>query len=349
MPILSVGGASRLMSEIIPRINNSKGFEAELLIGRCLNSQFAPTFKNAGVKVHILGYQLYNPMNIIKIGRFLKHFDLIHVNLFPALYWVAFANLTARKPLIYTEHSTNNKRRNKWYIRAVEKWVYRQYSKIISISEGTERNIMQWLQACENDKRFMVINNGINIESFSSCKRERIYPHTLIMISRFVPAKDHATIIRAMGLVGNDIHLLLVGDGEKLEECKALANETGVSERVHFLGNQSNIPEWIGKSDVGIQSSHWEGFGLTAVEMMAGGLPVVASDVDGIRQVVDGAGVLFPHGDVQKLADIINQLFSDKDYYENIKKRCMDRCKKYDIYAVVNNYMELYREIEDNK
>ena len=119
----------------------------------------------------------------------------------------------------------------------------------------------------------------------------------------------------------------------------------GVEERVHFVGRQSDIPKWIEIADIGIQSSIWEGFGLTAVEMMAGGLPVVASDVEGLRDVVYGAGELFPSGDYERLAKIINQMIEDKDYYELLRSRCISRSKNYDIGTMVNAYIDMYNRI----
>lgn len=345
MPILSVGGASRLMSEIIPMMNSSEDIKVEFLISKCLNKTFMPKFENTGVKVHILGHSIYSPLNIFKIAKHLKRYDIIHVNLFPSLYLVAIANLLVRKPLVYTEHNTTNSRRNKKYLCFLEKWVYRQYRKIISISDSTQSNLKTWIDADKDDKRFVVINNGVSLESFKNSKHEHIYPHTLIMVARFVPAKDQPTIIRAMTLLDKDVHLILVGDGETLESCKKMALELAVNERVHFVGTQSDVPSWIGKADIGIQSSHWEGFGLTAVEMMAGGLPVVASDVEGVKQVVEGAGVLFPHGDYEKLAGIIKKMLSDNDFYKQVKHRCLERSKMYDIKTMVDSYVDVYKEI----
>ena len=345
MPILSVGGASRLMSEIIPMMNSSENIKVDFLISQCLNDTFMPEFEKKNVKVHILGNSIYSLLNIFKTAKYLKQYDIIHVNLFPSVYMVALANILVRKPLVYTEHNTTNNRRNKKYLQFLEKWVYKQYRKIVSISEGTQSNLKTWINADKNDKRFVVINNGVNLDAFKNVKKEHVYPHTLIMVARFAPAKDQTTIIKAMTLLDKDVHLILVGDGETIESCKTKALELAVNERVHFVGTQSDVPSWIGKADVGIQSSHWEGFGLTAVEMMAGGLPVVASDVEGVKQVVEGAGLLFPHGDYKKLAEIVTKLLSDKEFYEQVRNKCIKRSEIYDIKTMVNSYINVYKEV----
>lgn len=117
------------------------------------------------------------------------------------------------------------------------------------------------------------------------------------MVARFAPSKDQATIIRALLLLDKDVRVRFVGDGETRPECERLAKELGVEDRVDFMGMQSKIPQLIAESYIGIQSSNWEGFGLTAVEMMACGKPVIATNVDGLKQVVEGTGLLFPVGD----------------------------------------------------
>ena len=201
---------------------------------------------------------------------------------------------------------------------------------------------MRWLNI--HDHRFTVIRNGIDLTSFIRAKRKGDYPVSLLMISRFVVAKDQETVIRAMRWTDQKVHVVFVGDGETRKSCEELARKIGVAERCHFEGTQSDIPNSISKADVGILSSHWEGFGLAALEMMAGGLPVVASDVEGLRQVVDGAGVLFKEGDDHELAGIVNKMVIDSHYRESVALCCQKRACMYDIKETAREYLRLYDE-----
>lgn len=343
MPMMGVGGASNLMSEIIPCLNSQPEIKAELVISKFLDKSFLSRYEKAGVKVHVIGGSTLSLKNIFQLARFINKYDLVHVHLFPSLYWVALANVFIKKPLVYTEHSTSNSRRGKWFLRGIEKWAYNHYRKIICISEQTKNSLRDWIQASDDDSRFEVINNGVNLDSFKDIEREPLYPYTLIMVARFVAAKDHETVIKAMTLLDNDVHLIFVGDGERKSCCEKMVEELGLKNRIHFVGVQSDIPKWLGKADIGIQSSHWEGFGLAAVEMMAAGLPVIASDVDGLKQVVEGAGVLFPHGDYEKLAEEVGKLLYDKDYYNNTKHKCLERSNNYGIDSTVKKYIDIYK------
>ncbi len=338
---LEIGGAQRLMADLLPLMK--KEHDVTLLVNKQVDSVFERSISAAGIKIISMKqpnlYSLTNPFLFIKL---IKGYDIVHVHLFPTLYWVALASLFVKVNLVYTEHNTSNRRRGKWYLRPLERFIYNRYKKIISISDKTQEALLNWLGEQKGDNRFVIVNNGVNLSAFQNVKKEKIYPHTLIMVARFAPAKDQKTIIRAVTLLENDVHVIFVGEGDSLEECKSLAKDLNVSERVHFVGNQTDVASWLAKADIGIQSSIWEGFGLTSVEMMAAGLPVIASDVDGLRQVVEGAGLLFPCGDEKKLAEHIGNLIANQDYYNTIRKQCIECSKQYDIKNMYDAYLNVY-------
>jgi len=339
---LGIGGAERLISDMLPQMKATE-VDVSLLVYRRLYNDFEKKLEDAGVNIISLEVKSnYNPRIVFSLVNAIKGFDVIHVHLFPALYQVALANTFVHKRLIYTEHSTTNKRRNKIVFRNLERIVYEKYSSIVSVSNDVQKSLMRWLNI--HDHRFIVIRNGIDLKSYIIPPQKGDYPVNLLMISRFVPAKDQETVIRAMQWTDKKTHVVFVGDGETRKSCEELARKIGVAERCHFEGTQSDIPYYISKADVGILSSHWEGFGLTAVEMMAGELPVVASDVEGLRQVIGGAGVLFKEGDDHELANNINKLIDNKEYYDSIVSLCQKRACLYDIRSTVSEYVKLYSD-----
>lgn len=343
---LEIGGAQRLLSDILPLL--AKGNEVTLLVNKDIDNDFSKKVREAGVK--IVSMQCSDPYrlkNIFLLIKMMKGYDIVHVHLFPSLYWAALASLFTHVNLVYTEHSTSNRRRGKWYFRPIESFAYNRYKRIISISEQARDALVTWIGASSTDKRYVVVNNGVNLAHFTANATNNRSLKTLIMVSRFVASKDQMTVLRAMRLLPNDIQLILVGDGENLEACKTFAERQGLSDRIQFVGNQSDINAWIAKADVGIQSSKWEGFGLTAVELMAAGKPVVATDVNGLRQVVEGAGLLFPVGDEERLAAMVTRLLDDESYYKEIAGKCSERAKMYDIHVTVDQYLEIYNEIID--
>ncbi len=338
---LEIGGAQRLLADILPILNKEN--KVELVVLKNVDSPFRKNIVDAGVKIHNIACKsYYNPINAWKLRKYIKNADVVHAHLFPVIWWGAVASLFCKNcNLVYTEHSTHNKRRDKSYLRSIERFAYSRYKKIISISQQTQDNLIAWLKVKSLDSRFVVIENGVAIEKFAR-QQQGVDKNSLIMVSRFAEMKDQETVIRAMANVKKEAHLYLVGDGPNRQHCEEVAYEIGVNERVHFLGSRSDIPELISQSYIGIQSSLWEGFGLTAVELMAAGKPVIATNVNGLKQVVEGAGRLFEVGDSKALASFVNELLCDKNLYEKMAQQSVERAKLYDIKRMADTYQTVY-------
>jgi glycosyltransferase involved in cell wall biosynthesis len=90
-------------------------------------------------------------------------------------------------------------------------------------------------------------------------------------------------------------------------------------------------------------SSHWEGMSLSNIEGMSVGKPFIASDVNGLREVTQGYGLLFPHEDAEALANIIQRLHNDRQYYQRVAEDCLERAKQFDISTMVDAYNMVYK------
>ncbi len=338
---LEIGGAQRLLADLLPLQSASE--EVTLLVYERVHNDFERTIEDAGIKILCLNeHNFHNPGVIFRLRKIFRDYDLVHAHLFPTIYWASLAARGLRVKLVYTEHSTSNSRRNKSYFRPIERFMYSRYDRIISISQQTQDALISWLG--QHDERFVVINNGVDTKKFASVKVP-VIPKSLIMVSRFALSKDQETVIRAMEHIDKEVILRFVGDGENRVNCEKLAQALGVSDRVQFLGSCSDVPELVASSYIGIQSSNWEGFGLTAVELMAAGKPVIATNVDGLKQVVEGAGEIFNVGDATELAAKVNNLLSDNQYYYLVKDKCRKRSMMYDILIMLENHLKLYKSI----
>ena len=165
------------------------------------------------------------------------------------------------------------------------------------------------------------------------------------MVAGFRYEKDQPTIIKTISYLPENYHLLLVGDGERRQEFELLINELGLQNRIHLLGLRNDVPQILRSSDVIVMSSHREGLSLSNVEGMSSGNPFIASDVEGLREVTKGYGVLFPHGDAKFLAQEIEKLTTDTEYRQGIVEKCKVRANQYDIVEMAKNYNQLYQNI----
>ena len=296
---------------------------------------------------------VYNPLLIIRISRVIKRYSIVHVHLFPALYWTAFAKMISfsKIPLVFTEHSTNNKRRRSWLLHYIDYFVYSQeYKMVIACAERVHETFRRSFPKINH---VCYINNGVNTReyrdavAYSKNKLLGINEDSFLitMVARFMPMKRQDTVVEALVKLPNNTHVVFVG-GEKKDEgllrVKDYAAKIGVSERVHFLYIRNDIPRILKTSDVIVLASDYEGLSLSSIEGMSSGKPFIASDVDGLREVVGGAGLLFKNKDSDSLARLIIELASNVEFYNTISEKCLLRADRFDINTMVDSYMNVY-------
>lgn len=356
------GGAERLVCDMLLRMNRL-GHDARLCVFNGVDTPLMSLLESNGVKVYKLsaGGSVYNPRLIMRLHRLMRGFDIVHThNTSPQLF-AAVARGWSRKGsrkgsykgsrplLVTTEHNTTNRRRGSWLFRQIDRWMYGRYDHIVAITGLTADNLCGHLR--RDSLPLTVIENGVDLDAIANAEvspeLQKLAPgcHSILMVAGFRPQKDQPCAIRAIALLPADYHLFFAGQGECLEACRQLAGRTGVADRVHFLGNRSDVPQLFKAADTGLLSSHYEGLALAAVEGMASGCPFVASDVDGLHDVVGGAGCLFEHGNERQLADTVRHLTEDWEFRSGVVRRCQQRAAQYSIDKTVQEYCRLYNSL----
>lgn len=355
------GGAGNLLINYVP-IMKDMGHDVELLTLKRIDDYHYDNFKKIGVKVTALSNNtLYNPLFVFKIKKFINKgkFDITHVHLFPALYYVGLAAyLGVNSKLVFSEHNTWNTRMSNPVLCMIDKFMYRKYNMVICITDKVKLNIQNHLKGL--NVLYPVVYNGISLSKFSTefasnLNKKELYlsyseeDRVLVMVGRFEIQKDQKTLINAISLLPNNFHLLLIGDGQTKPECKKLVSEFNIEKQVHFLGIRKDIPDILKLCDIGILSSNWEGFPITALEYMASNKPIVVSNVPGLSDTVGDAAILFEKGNSKQLAEKIVKLIDDKEYYDLIAKKCFEKAQEYDIKRMTEKYLELYQNLLKEK
>lgn len=352
--MLDIGGAERLLVDILPLMRDA-GHDVELLLFDGVDTPFKRDLNDKGIRIHKLSHgkdvhnyykEVYDPYHIIRLRKYIHGYDIIHTHNSICQFYVAIAHLLNRSstPLVTTEHSSNNRRRTKKWFKPIDKWMYNQYASIICIAEKTKQNLESYIG---KNRSICTINNGVDVHRFTRpikdvSKQEK---YNVTMVAGLRAEKDHETIIKSMALLPSYYHLFLVGDGVRDQELKDFTKRHSLSDKVTFTGPRLDVPDLLEKSDIVVLSSHWEGLSLSSIEGMASGRPFIASDVDGLREIVDGAGVLFPHGDEKELAKKIQWLCEHPDEYREVAKRCQARAMEYDISIMTKKYLDLYNSL----
>ncbi len=342
---LRMGGAEKLVTELVPRLI-TRGHQVDVAVFDGVETPLMAQLKSKECKVFSLGKSMYSPMHIFRLIKLIKGYDIVHThNTYPQLY-AAIANIFVKTKLITTEHSTNNRRRNCAIFRIIDKWMYSQYDQVVCISDKAYENLRDYIVQDEN---ISVVYNGVDVEVFHNTPPldvKKFGKFVFVMVASFHWQKDQDTLIRTLALLPRgQFELWLVGDGNRRSILEQLTEDMGVQDDVKFWGIRSDVPQILHASDIVVMSSHFEGLSLSSLEGMAVGKPFLASDVDGLHEVVEGAGVLFPHKDANALAKILHKLKDDTEYYGEIASACYERVKKYDIENTINSYESLYKYV----
>ena len=141
--------------------------------------------------------------------------------------------------------------------------------------------------------------------------------------------------------------LLLAGDGSLREAARAYAAQRGVADRVHFLGVRAEVAEMLAACDLFALSSHWEGSPLAVMEAMAAGLPVVATAVGGVPELVaDGeTGILVPAGEERAFAAALVSLARDPSRRQDLAAAALRRAAAFNLDTMVASYAGLFERL----
>ena len=354
---LRTGGAERLVVDLSKQMKLA-GNEVEILLFDGTETPLRAEAEVAGIPVRALskGWQaMRNPLLFFKLMRVLRRnrYDVIHAHNTSCQLLLAVASCFHRLQLVTTEHNTDNRRRRWRGYRAVDRWMYGRYRRIICVGEETRQALAAWLGRPELTNRLTVIPNGIDVSKFAEAiPAEDIMSHEgrkILMISAFRPQKDHPTLIRALANLPEDYRLFLAGGSETnedrkyLNDCKRLVAELGLDCRVCFMGTRSDVPSLLAASNVVVLSTAYEGgTSLAALEAMTMAKPLIASDDPGVHDLVSGAGLLFPFGDDQRLAELIRQVCEDPSFAAGVGAKCRARAADYDVAETARRYLQEY-------
>lgn len=285
---------------------------------------------NEGIEVHIVP-SLVRPISFWKDVTAMRELvDLIH-SLKPDLISThsskagILGRLSAKicgVPVIFTAHGwafTEGVHPTRriiyiWAERLAAKWAER----IICVSDYDRRLALH--HGVTSSDRIITIHNGMpllaNIVTDNPHKKNnRVERVEFIMVARFTEPKDHELLLKTISKLNsqNDYYFTFVGDGELLDKAKELSLDLGIDKKVCFLGARQDVPELLNRADAFVLTSKWEGLPRSIIEAMRAGLPVIASDVGGVSELVEDGitGYLVPRDDPNTLKSRLETLIDN--------------------------------------
>ena len=321
---LSPGGAERLVLEICRRRSPDLEMSVATVQG------FGPLegdFRAAGIPL-IEGGRPRKHLGVrasARLARAVREADVVHTHLFAGDTWGRIAALlTGHRAVITTEHNVN---RDETWQRWVKRALAPVSARIVCVSEAAAR----YSREVEGIPGVEVIPNGVDVDRFGA---HVVGPGTRVLaVGRRVPQKGFDVLLAALP---EGFSLRVAGEGPFHREHR------GVS----WLGRREDVAALLAESDILAVPSRWEGFGLAAVEGLAAGVAVVASDVDGLAEVVGDCGVLVPPADPAALRAALVRVGGDEALRKDLARRGPERARaRYSLQETLRRYEALYRDV----
>ncbi len=244
--------------------------------------------------------------------------DLVHLHSSKAALLGRIAAWLSKVPAIVTVHGWPfvhpQSKVSKAIYFILERSMVALTAKFITVSKVDYDIALQQLKVLP--QQLILIHNGIeNDQSFAPVKSDTIKKGcSIISVARFETQKDHRTLLFALQQIKHiPWQLRLIGSGPLLAEIKQLAGQLGMSEKVEFLGERSDVAELLTQADLFVLLSHWESLPISIIEAMRAGLPVIASNVGGITELVDDgvSGLVVSAGNIPEASDALRSLITD--------------------------------------
>jgi glycosyltransferase involved in cell wall biosynthesis len=293
--------------------------------------EFAQSLRGSADEVEVMHVRSdASPALVRRLVRALRsrRYDLAHAHLVHADWHLALAGtLVPGVPLVTTKHNPDPFRGTRAF-RVAERIAHRRYAAAIAISDHL-RNFL----ATTVGVRAVTVHYGLPAGSEPPARDPRDV-RRLVAVGRLAEQKGFDVAIHAMRLVTEevrDVRLSIAGAGGLRSRLEAEIGRQGVGDSVTLLGRHPDVERLMRDSDAFVHTARWEGFGLVLLEAMRAGLPIVATRVAAIPEIVqDGVtGILVPPGDHRGVANAVLSLVRDPDRARALGLAGHDRLRKH--------------------
>jgi glycosyltransferase involved in cell wall biosynthesis len=352
---LDYGGAERLVLDLIKNIDREI-FNVHLITIKG-GGKLLAEFEKTGIQIKL--FNKTSKLGLKTIWEIKKYFkqqkiDIVHTHLFAGDIWGGIAACLARVPIIVsTEHNLNL---DEGWLRKIFKNFSSVYMrKIFAVSEAVREYLIKLEKI--NPEKIKVIYNGVDLAKFGFIKDYHFNSSqtTLGLIGRLEPQKGHLVALEALerSIVRYpDLKLIIMGDGSLKPIIEQRIKELDLTDRVIWQATQTDVIPIFRQLDILIVPSLWEGLGIIVLEAMACGLPVITSEVNGLKElIVDGQnGWLFTPSDSLMLAEKIKSLINNQTDLEIIRQNGRKMVEqKFNIKNISQQYQQAYFELYSSR
>ncbi len=357
---LHVGGAEMLAARLARQLRDDCRFHFV-----CLEETgtLGEELRNEGFAVTVLGRRPgLDGTCAWRLARLLRGYntDILHAHQYTPFFYSLVARLLCRRPpILFTEHGRHFPDFPRRKRMLVNRLLLERRDRVVGVGKAVGEALIA-NEGIPRD-RVGIIYNGIDTNKFArqfenpTAIRSELgltdADFVILMVARLDYLKDHATAVRCLHRLLKQVpnaKLILVGEGPEQEKIEAVVHESQLQNHVRFLGLRKDIHRLLSASDVFLLTSISEGIPLTVIEAMATRLPVVATRVGGMAEVIEheSTGFLSDSGDADGLAAHLRQLASEPILRRRLGEAGQDRAQRLFSEGQMHaRYLALYREL----
>lgn len=346
VPSLAQGGGEKFVVDLAKNIDRTK-FEVKLLVfykqkGTILEKDV----QESKIDVTYLDKKVGFDFNFFKpVKKFIKEYkpDVIHSNLDTMLYLIP--SYKRRQVKLHTVHTIAQKE-GRGLQRLIRVLAYKVFGVVpVGISKIIAKSVVDEYHIGE--QRVPVVYNGVKCSRYN-LMLEKDDKLNLVSVGSLYPVKNFGFMIDCFAEIcekNENVYLTILGEGESRKELEAQIKEKGLQEKVRLAGLVRDVENYLAAADIYVASSVYEGLPLSILEAMAAGLPIISTDVGGIREIVNNGenGILVPLGDKTAYINALEALIADEQKRGSYAKQSKILSQKFDVKQMVEGYEKLYQ------
>ncbi len=345
IPTLSFGGAERTVVDIINTCSKDFSFSVIVFFPSLeLQSQISKknvpvqvVQKNGQISLHLIG-DIQTALKTLQT-------DVVHTHLFGGDVWGRIAAHELGLPVVTTEHNIN---KAEGEIKSFVKRCLNSYTqKYVACSDSVATYMKRTYKI---RKSIQVIRPGIALERFSKAKpRSFSSPLRLVIVGRLEQQKGHEIALRALARIpASEWRLTIVGNGSLESSLKDLCVSLDIGNNVSFEQGTANIQKVFADHDVVLIPSKWEGLGMVALEAMASGCMVIASNVGGLPEVIQHKKTgLLVNATAKDFMSAIQQCLKNREQMKQMAERAQEYASEhFSVQSMARAYENIYKSVK---
>jgi len=344
LPYFGSGGAENMVSRLAAHLDLCQ-VEAEVICvyGQPQNNPLEQAVIENGVPIKFIGKDKgFSAAALRKLWQELSAFkpSVVHTHLSACVYCAPWV-ITHKAIMLHTIHNTPKYELIKPKQKVMALMYKVKKSVPVAISHEIQSMMVDYYHLKTEPE---LVYNPVDVGRFDLPKRAHDGVR-IVTVGRLAPQKNQKLLIDAIKGVIQDhpeVSLTILGDGPQREEIEEHIEQEALEPVVTLLGNVPNVEDYFAESDIFALSSDYEGLPLVVLEAMAASLPVVSTDVGGVKDIVTDNGILVEPGNKDELINAINKMIHNENLRKKFAAKSRENVSQYDSAIIANQYAELY-------